>query len=410
MLDNITLLLSSFGITDLFSSLLAYVSLILIIILISSIVNFISKRMVLRIVKRWVQQTGTEWDDILLENGVFEGIAQLLPILVIYISASIFPLFTDWIQRITLSILIFIVILILDRSINALNQIYETYEVSKDRPIKGYLQIAKIAMYIFGIIIIIATIIDESPLVLLGGLSAMTAVLMLIFKDTILGFVASIQLAMNDLIHIGDWIEMPQFGADGDVIEITVNTVKIRNFDNTIVTIPTYSMISDSFKNWRGMSESKGRRIKRAIIIDLSSIRYCDEKLLEKFINIDLIKTYINSFEVEQETQVNKKEIQSEKKLTNIGAFRAYCQAYLENHPMISQQMTLLIRQLPLTSEGMPIEIYAFSKDKDWIQYEKIQADIIDHLIAILPEFELEVYQSPSGEDIRSIVLKKTGE
>ncbi len=250
----------------------------------------------------------------------------------------------------------------------------------------------------------------SSPWALLTSLGAMTAVIMLVFKDTILGFVASIQIAAYDMVRKGDWIEMPKYGADGDVIDISINTVKVQNWDKTITSLPTYSLISDSFKNWRGMSEGDGRRIKRSVIVDMNTIKFCDEAMVQKFSNIGLIKDYMatKSKEIEaynKDNSIDKTQIINGRHLTNLGTYREYIKAYLKSNPQINRNMTFLVRQLASSEKGLPIEIYIFSSDKNWVNYEAIQADIFDHLLAAASEFGLKVFQSPSGNDL--VKLKK---
>ncbi|MCP4703163.1 MAG: mechanosensitive ion channel family protein, partial [candidate division Zixibacteria bacterium] len=350
----------------------------------------------------------TKWDDILAERKVFDRLSHIAPALVIYYMANIFPAGQETIERVAIIYIILAGVLVYDSFLNAILEIYRNYEISKQKPIKGYIQVVKIITYIFVIIFVIATLMDRSPLVLLSGLGAMTAILMLIFKDSILGLVAGIQLSFNDMIRIDDWIEMPAFGADGDVIDITLNTVKVQNWDKTISTIPAYAMISNSFKNWRGMSESGGRRIKRSFNIDMNSIKFCNEEMINRFKKIQYITEYIER--KKEELALYNKERSNDNSLlingrhmTNVGTFRAYIQAYLRNHPKIHKEMTFLVRQLKPTETGLPIEIYVFSNDQNWINYEGIQADIFDHLFAVAPEFELRLFQSPSGNDFSSL-------
>jgi miniconductance mechanosensitive channel len=257
-------------------------------------------------------------------------------------------------------------------------------------------------------ILVIAMVVGRSPVVFLSGLGAVTAILLLVFKDTILGFVAGIQIAANDMVRPDDWIEMPKYGADGSVIDVTLNTVKVRNWDKTVTTIPTYALISDSFKNWRGMTESGGRRIKRALHLDMTSIRFCDEEMLDRFKKIQFIREYLERKLEEisrhnRECAVDESVLVNGRRLTNVGTFRAYIEAYLRNHPMVHQEMTFLVRHLAPTEHGLPIEVYVFSKDQRWAVYESIQADIFDHLLAVVPEFDLRVFQSPTGSDVRSL-------
>jgi miniconductance mechanosensitive channel len=290
--------------------------------------------------------------------------------------------------------------------LSASGEVYAKSKFARRVHIKGYLQVVKLILGLVGILAVITIFTGQSPFYLLSGIGAMTAVLMLVFKDTILSFVATVQISSNDLFKIGDWVEAPQFGADGDVLDIALHTVKIQNWDKTITVIPTHKLIDSSFKNWRGMTESGGRRIKRAIFIDVSTIRFCDEELLRRFRQFDRIKDYINSkiSEVDDSNRQSKatlEQVINGRRLTNIGTFRAYIKAYLHNHEKIHDDMTFLVRQLPPAEKGLPIEIYVFSKDTDWIRYESIQSDIFDHLMAVVTEFDLRVFQNPTGSDMK---------
>jgi miniconductance mechanosensitive channel len=391
---------------------LSIIIIILAVIILAVIANYVSKKIILSLLQYYIRKSKTNWDDALLKRRVFHRLSHIAPALILYAASAVFPALQDTIQRIAIVYIILIGVFVYDAFLNTVLDIYRTYEISRQKPIKGYIQVIKIISYIFIGIYILATVINRSPLVLLSGLGAMTAVLMLIFKDSILGLVAGIQLSFNDMVRIGDWIEMPKFGADGDVVDITLNTVKVQNWDKTVTSIPAYALISDSFKNWRGMSESGGRRIKRAINIDMSSIRFCDEEMLERFKKIQYISEYIESKKEEiarhnREQNIDISIIVNGRKMTNIGTFRAYVQAYLRNHPRIHQNMTFLIRQLKPGEYGLPIEIYVFSNDQDWVRYEAIQADIFDHILASIPEFDLRVFQRPTGYDFKSLALKQ---
>jgi miniconductance mechanosensitive channel len=292
--------------------------------------------------------------------------------------------------------------------LKAANDIYLTTPYAASRSIKGYVQLGMIAIYSLAFILIIAFIFNKSPLYLLGGLSAVAAVLLLVFKDTILGFVASIQLSANKMLKPGDFIEMPRHNASGTVIDISLNTVKVQNSDKTITTIPTYALVSESFQNWAGMQEADGRRIKRSINIDMKSVRFCDETQLEKFRNFKLISDYIvekqkEISEYNEKHALDNQLVPNGRKQTNLGIFRKYLEAYLKNHPAINQDMPLLVRQLQPSEAGLPIEIYAFSINKEWSKYEELQSDIFDHILAVMPAFELRVFQSPSGHDIKDL-------
>ncbi len=388
-----------------------YLSILLLavtVLLIAFIANFIAKKILLSSAKIFVRKSQTKWDDVFAERKVFDRLSHIAPALVIYYLADIFPAGQETIERLVFVYLILIGVLVYDSFLNAVVDIYRTYEISKQKPIKGYIQVIKIVTYIFVIVFVISTLMDRSPLILLSGLGAMTAVLMLIFKDSILGLVAGVQLSINDMVRIGDWIEMPNFGADGDVVDISLNTVKVQNWDKTISTIPAYALISNSFKNWRGMSESGGRRIKRSVNIDMNSIKFCTEEMIERFKKIQYISDYIEKkkdelAEYNKDYNIDGSTLANGRRMTNVGTFRAYIQAYLRNHPKIHKEMTFLVRQLKPTETGLPIEIYVFSNDQDWINYEGIQADIFDHLLAVAPEFELRLFQNPSGNDFKNM-------
>jgi len=381
------------------------------------VANVIAKRLLLRSIKKVVQRTKTVWDDMLAQQGVFNRLSHLAPAVVVYALAPFvaegYPSAIAVIQRAAVVYMIVVGLLVLDALLNSLVSIYRTFEMARRRPIRGFVQAAKIILYAVVGIIVISTIMGRSPNLLLGGLGAMTAVVMLIFKDSILGLVAGIQLSTNQMLHIGDWIEMPKYGADGDVIDLTLTTVKVQNWDKTITTIPTYALISDYFKNWRGMSESGGRRIKRSINIDMTSVKFCTAAMLERFKKIKYIEEYVEKklaevAEHNQKAGVDESDLINGRHLTNLGTFRAYVVAYLRHHRQVHQGMTFLVRHLQPTETGLPIEIYVFSSDQVWANYEAIQADIFDHILAVIPEFELRVFQNPTGADFRTLAARTT--
>jgi miniconductance mechanosensitive channel len=305
--------------------------------------------------------------------------------------------------------MIIISLLVINSILLSFNEIYKSLPVAKNRPIKGYVQVVQILLYSIAIILIISILRGKPATGLLASLGAMAAVLILVFKDTILGFVASIQLSANKMVQIGDWISMPKHNADGTVTEITLNTVKVQNWDRTISTIPTYALVSDSFGNWRGMEESGGRRIKRHISIDMKSVKFCTPEMLTRFKKINSLKEYIEKTENEiekfnEENNIDNEIVVNGRRMTNLGTFRKYLEAYLRNHPMIHNDMTFLVRQLQPTEKGIPLEIYVFGKDQRWGYYESIQADIFDHILAVIPEFDLRIFQNPSGEDFKSLI------
>lgn len=406
----IIIFFESIGLDGTYSIIASKTVLITAVVLLSFIVHLIAKNILLSAIRKIVKKTKTKWDDILVERGLFNRLAHIAPVLVLYYAvAFIFPelnTVTAILQRIILSCMIAIVLLMLSSLLSAVNEIYSTYDISKHRPIKGFLQIIRVFISIFGVILIVTTILDKSPLGLLSGIGALSAVIMLVFKDSILGLVAAIQLSGNDMIRIGDWITVPTYGADGDVVDIKLQTVTIQNFDKTIVSVPIYSLISSSFKNWRGMSDSDGRRIKRSLSIDMNSIKFCSNDMIERFRKIDILGEYIHSKQQEidednSSKKANTSEMINGRRMTNLGVFRAYIEAYLHSNSNINDQMTFLVRQLQPTEKGISLELYVFSNDQNWAKYESIQADIFDHLLASISFFELAVYQAISGLDIR---------
>lgn len=386
-----------------------------IIIILCIVADFVARRIIVTCVARIIGRTRTSWDDAILDRKVFNKLSHLAPGLVVYLMAS--EALTGYerasaaVVSITLIYLIIVLLLVIDSFLNAVVDIYRSYEVSRNIPIKGFIQVFKIIIFFLGAIVVVSVILGKTPLYILSGLGALTAVLMLVFKDSILGFVAGIQLITNRMIATGDWVEVPQYGADGDVLEITLTTVKVQNFDKTITTVPTYALISGSFKNWRGMDESDGRRIKRSIYVDIGTIKLCTPEMLDRFRKVQYISAYIDAKEKEVSNYnaskgVDDKSPVNGRRLTNVGTFRAYVLSYLKNHPMINKEMTLLVRQLAPADKGLPIEIYVFSKDKDWVNYEDIQSDIFDHLLAVLGEFDLRAFQSPSGSDLEGLISR----
>jgi miniconductance mechanosensitive channel len=412
MLDSVANQLISWGISQTLALLVVRGLVIALIVLLAFLANLIAKRFILRAIDIISKRTTTEWDDILLKAKVFERLSHLAPALVIIVGAPLMfpeePSASAFVKRVAAAYIIFIGALVIDALLTGANDIYQTYKISRERPIKAYLQVVKIVVFLLTGIFIVATLINHSPWALLSGLGAMTAIIMLVFKDSILGFVASIQLVANNMIRPGDWIEMSKFGADGDVIDVTIHTVKVRNWDKTISTIPTYALVNDSFKNWRGMQESGGRRIKRALNIDVHSIAFCSEELIERCKRIEHLKDYVEErlSEIENynsEKCIDTSEIVNGRRLTNVGVFRKYIENYLRNNPKIHLGMTFLVRHLAPTESGLPIEIYVFSNDQVWANYEGIQADIFDHILAVAPEFGLRVFQNPTGADFRAL-------
>tara|TARA_Y100000385_G_C13069063_1_gene628110 strand:+ start:904 stop:2106 length:1203 start_codon:yes stop_codon:yes gene_type:complete len=361
---------------------------------------------VLKAISRLFEKTSTKLDDILIETGFLNRTSYIVPLIILYNLFNSFIGSYLIINRLLLSLITIVIILSFNSLLNVFNDIYNRSKYSNNINLKSYFQILRLIINLLSIIVVISIISGQSPLYLLSGLGALTAVLMLIFKDTILSFVSSIQINSNDLFKIGDWVEAPQFGADGDVIDIALHTIKIQNWDKTISIIPTHKLIDSSFKNWRGMSDSGGRRIKRSINIDMNSIKFCNDELINNFKSITIISEYIDrklSNLKEHNESVNKESIINGRALTNIGTYRAYIKAYLRNNKDIHKDMTFLVRQLSPTSNGLPIQIYVFSKNTNWIDYEEIQSDIFDHLISALHQFDLKIYQQPSGNDLLKI-------
>ncbi len=410
MLELLETWLTSHGISESLTFYTARATIFAAVLVLAAVANFIAKRYILFVVTHIISTSKSKWDDEILRHRALNRLANLAPALVIYVLA---PLalegldFTIALIRGGLQVyMLIILMLVLDSLLNAFEVIYRSFPVAREIPIKGFIQVLKLTVYFLTGIFIIAILLDKTPVYLLSGLGALAAVLMLVFRDSILGFVAGIQLAANRMVAVNDWIEMPKYGADGDVLEVALTTVKVQNWDKTITTIPTYALISESFKNWRGMSDSGGRRIKRSVSIDIGSIKFCDQEMLDRFSKIQYISAYIEKTkddlrEFNTTMKVDDASLVNGRRMTNIGTFRAYVQAYLRNHPEINQDMTFLVRQLSPTDKGLPIEIYVFCKDKVWANYEAIQADIFDHILAVVPEFDLRVYQDPSGADFR---------
>jgi len=399
----------SWGLNESLAAWVGWIAAVTAIVVIAFVANYVAKRVLLRGVSRIIKRTKTAWDDALLENKVFTRLSHIAPALVIYFSATVFPTaLRDYVQRFSTIYMVLTGVFVFSAFLNTVVDIYRSFEASRRKPIKGYIQIAKVIIFVFIAIYAIGILLNKSVLPILTGLGAMTAVIILVFKDSILGLVASIQLSGNDMVRIGDWISMPKYGADGDVIDVTLNTVKVQNWDKTISYIPAYALISDSYKNWRGMSESGGRRIKRSINIDMTSVRFATREMIQSWEKIQVLKDYLAKKKQELEAYNRERNIDDSvlvngRRITNLGTFRAYLIEYLKNHPKIRNDMTFLVRHLQPTEKGIPIEIYVFSADQAWANYEAIQADIFDHVLAVIPQFDLRVFQHPSGEDVRRL-------
>ena len=385
-------------------ALLGIGSIILLVICLLS--NFVTRKFIVQGISKFIKNSNNDWDDILLEKEVFNSLSTLVPLIFIqYLSVPILSDFPSLIPFVHLAVkvsLVLVIASVLVKALKALEEVSTRVPYFKDKPIMSYVQIANLMIYVVAAILIIATILDRDPLALLGALGALTAVLMLVFKDTILGLVASIQLSSHDMVRVGDWVSMPDYGTDGDVLEITLNTVKIQNWDKTISTIPTYAFISGSFKNWRGMTDSKGRRIKRSLNINMTSIKFCTDEEISQYKNIELLKDYIESIQSEIATHndtnsSDKSSLLNGRNLTNIGLFREYAHQYLMANENIRKDLTVMVRQLEPTENGLPIEVYCFSSNINWVEYEGIQSDIFDHLLSSTSNFDLEIFQNPTG-------------
>lgn len=378
----------------------------------------ISTRYVVKLIEKVIFKTKSKYDDLLVERHVFKRLVNIIPALVAYAMLdTVFDAFPDssmliYLRKIISSTIVFIILWSFNALLAVVNDIYNTFPYAKDRPIRGLTQIIQIAASFVTGIVIVSVLFDINVSKIMTGLGATAAVLLLVFKDTILGFVASIQLSANKMVSAGDWITMPTYKTDGEVLDISLNTVKVQNWDKTITTIPTYKMVEDSFINWKGMENSNGRRIKRSINIDMKTVKFCSSEMINRFKKIRLLKDYITKKEEELILHNQQKEGESlseslanGRRLTNIGVFRIYLEEYIKEHPMIHDKMTFMVRQLQSTEKGQPIEIYAFSKDQEWINFEAIQSDIFDHVLAVVSEFDLNIYQLPSGSDFNPKIL-----
>ncbi len=399
------------GFSDVFFGTLVRSGLILLVLLTCWIIHQIVQGPLMRSFERFSSFTNQQWDNVLVEKHFIRRLLHFIPLIILYI---FIPPILEGTAVHTLSItLVNILLLIagmltLDALLNSILVIYESSTISKEISITPFVQVVKLLLYFVTVILIISILVQKTPLYILSGLGALTAVLMFVFKDILMGFVGGIQLIANKMVAPGDWIEMPKYGAGGDVIEITLTTVKVQNFDNTITTIPTYALINESFKNWRNMNLSGGRRIKRFVYVDLGSIKFCSSEMLERYKLIQLISKTIQDrqqeiLEYNKHHNVDESTLVNGRRLTNIGVFRSYVEAYLRNHPKIHKEMTFIVRQLSPGEKGLPIEIYVFCKDTNWTAYESVQADIFDHILAVVPEFDLQVFQEPSGTDFKKL-------
>ncbi|MFT7517201.1 MAG: miniconductance mechanosensitive channel [Myxococcota bacterium] len=375
------------------------------------VANFITKKIMLQVIHKIAKRSKSTWDDELIEQKVFDRLSHIAPAIIIYSLAPAFiedgEIVIDVLSRLSYAYMATIVAAVIDALLNFAAARAKKSPALADKPINSWAQVVKLIVWLFVTIIIIASLLGKSPWALLGGLGALTAVLMLVFKDSIMGLVASIQISALNLVRVGDWVEIPKFKADGDVIEISLNTIRIQNWDKTISSVPTYALITDGFKNWRGMSDSGGRRIKRSVRIDLNSICFLEDNDFQSLTQVQALAPYLKQRQQEivewnAKASVNAGNRVNGRRLTNIGTFRAYLQSWLAANPAVHKDMTFLVRQLPSDEFGLPIEIYIFSNEQRWVQYEAIMADIFDHIFAVLPEFKLRAYQRPAGADFNN--------
>jgi miniconductance mechanosensitive channel len=373
-----------------------------------AIADFISRKVILTVVARYAKKSNNTYDDILVEMRVFIYLAHVVPALVAKKGLLfIFNENSDWVnilQHLIDAYIIIAIIRFVQAVLRAIKVFLLNSEDFKDKPIGSYTQLVNLINYAVGILFIISNVTDKPLWTLLTAFGALSALVILTFRDTILGLVASIQISGNDIVRMDDWIEVPKYGADGHVIEINLTNIKVKNWDNTITTIPTHALINDAFKNWRGMEESQGRRMKRAINIKISTIQFCTPEMLERYKKIELIRDYIDKKQEEidaynSKNNIDKSVLANGRNLTNVGIFREYMYLYVDQHPKVNKKLVALVRQLSPGEKGLPLELYCFTRDKQWIDHENIAADIFDHVLAVVPNFDLEIFESPSGKE-----------
>lgn len=405
IVDKIYELLLEWGVSPSLASALDEVISVSLLFLIAYLANLFARLIVYRFVVHFVKFTSNKWDDIFIDHNVVKHLVKIIPGIILHMAAPIAlrsELAIEFLQR---GAQIFIVIALLQAisaAAKALTTIFSNSSEYANKPMKVVFQIVTVLAYFVGGIIILSIIINTSFTSLFAAMGASMAILMLIFKDSILGFVAGWQLSVNDMLRPGDWITVPKYGADGDVEEISLYSVKVRNFDKTITTIPPYSLVSESFQNWRGMQESEGRRVKRSVIIDMSTIKFCTPEMLARFKKISYLENYLESTSKEiekynKENNFDNSILVNGRRQTNIGVFRAYLNEYLLRHPQVNKNIVCMVRQLQPTEKGIPVELYFFISDKNWVNYENIQSDIFDHVLAIVNQFDLKIFQYPSG-------------
>lgn len=363
-------------------------------------------QVLVRVTHAWARRTEATWDDILVRAGVFRRLAWIAPALVAYGFTGTFFDDTTLVDRIIRALIVAAFGLATSDLLAGALLVYGATPAGRLRPVKGYVQVVKLVVFLVSATFFVAALLDESPWAVVSGIGALTALLVLVFRDTILSFVTSVQIGQNDLVRIGDWVEVPRYGADGVVVDIALHTVRVQNWDNTFSVLPMHKLIEESFRNWRGMFDSGARRVKRAIYVDQSSVRFLDDAEIARLARIHLLTEYVERRASDiarwnAENAVDLSVLPNGRRMTNLGTFRAYLETFLEHHPRVRQDLPLLVRQLPPTAEGLPLELYCYVVDTTFVVYEKLQADLFDHALAVIPEFGLRVFQRPSGHDVR---------
>jgi miniconductance mechanosensitive channel len=395
-----------------FSSFLSTIALVLIVILLSWFSNIIAKAIILKVVTRIVKKTAVTWDDIFLEQKVFTRLSHFAPALVIWFMAAwalkAYPSWLLVVQKLTYIYMVVIGMVVINSFIEAWHEIYKTLPIARHRHIKGYVQLLKIFIVVVAILVIVSVIFKKDISTLIAGLGAMAAVLIFVFKDTLLGLVASIQLSADKMLKVGDWISIPRRDVDGIVSDITLNTVKVENFDKTIITVPTYSLVNDSFQNWKGMEEAGIRQVKRSVFIDLKSVRFLDKELKDKLCRVPALKEFIESKEIKSDLSGKdfdtiESPFFNSSQITNLGIFRFYTEAYLRQLPNVDRSQAIIMRQLPFEGNGLPLQLNLFTKNTEFISYENLQSEIVEHLLAIMNEFGLKAFQQPSGDELQTL-------
>ncbi len=403
------------GLSNSLSSFLSTVALVLIVIILSWLANLIAKAIILQIVTRIVKKTTNTWDDIFLEQKVFTRLSHFAPALVIWFMAAwalkTYPTWLAVVHKLTYIYMVIIGTVVLNSFIDAWHEVYKTLPIARHRHIKGYVQLVKIFVIVVTLLVLVSVIFKKDISTLIAGLGAITAVLILVFRDTLLGLVASIQLSADKMLKVGDWISIPRRDIDGIVDDITLNTVKIQNFDKSIITIPTYSLVNDSFQNWRGMEESGIRQLKRSVFIDMKSIRFLDKEMKERLCRVPELNEFIKSKEkkkdiTDKDSKNSDSPFYNSSQITNLGVFRYYAESYLKNHQNVDQSQTILIKHKQIEGNGLPLQIYLFTKNNQFVPYENLQSEVVEHFLAIMSEFGLRVFQQPTGDDLRPILNK----